>query len=62
MAESGFHLENTIPVLAVADVTASIRFYHSLGFTTDWQAGDTVAQVSRDRHPIMLQRRDAAPN
>src|SRR5947209_2332836 len=44
-------------VLAVTDVAASIRFYHSLGFKTDWEAGDVIASVSRDGRPIMLQRR-----
>ena len=59
-------VENTIPVLAVADVPASIRFYcDKLEFKLDWQ-GDAdpphIASVSRDGHPIMLQlRRPAAP-
>ena len=57
MADPGFHIENTVPVLGVADLVASIRFYHSLGFKTDWQT-PTIASVSRDDHPIMLQRRD----
>lgn len=58
MANSNYHIENTIPVLAVADLAVSIRFYQSLGFKIDWEAGDIIASVSRDRHPIMLQRRD----
>lgn len=52
------HIENTIPVLGVRDLVASIRFYRSLGFEVDWEAGETIGSVSRDRHPIMLQRRD----
>jgi predicted enzyme related to lactoylglutathione lyase len=55
-------VENTIPVLAVADVEASIRFYRDmLGFKFDWSGGgDTpqIASVSRDGHAIMIQRRD----
>lgn len=54
-------VENTIPVLAVADVPASIRFYlQTLDFKLDWGGeGDTahIASVSRDGHAIMLQRR-----
>ena len=61
MTESTCQIENTIPVLAVAEMAASLRFYQSLGFQIDWEAGKTIAQVSRDRHPIMLQRRDASP-
>src|SRR5262249_9163247 len=57
----GVTVENTIPVLAVADVRASIRFYcDNLDFKLDWQ-GDAdpphIASVSRDGHPIMLQLR-----
>jgi catechol 2,3-dioxygenase-like lactoylglutathione lyase family enzyme len=54
-------VENTIPVLAVADVPASIRFYcNVLDFKYDWAGeGDTpqIASVSRDGHAIMLQHR-----
>jgi len=57
-------VENTIPVLAVADVPASIHFYQrTLGFQRDWGGvGDTVhiAAVSRDGHAVMLQRRQPA--
>ena len=54
-------VENTIPVLAVSSVAASIRFYcEVLGFVRDW-GGDgelaDIASVSRDGHAIMLQRR-----
>jgi catechol 2,3-dioxygenase-like lactoylglutathione lyase family enzyme len=55
-------VENTIPVLAVAEVPASIRFYcEKVGFALDWSGdGDPplIASVSRDGHSIMLQRRD----
>src|SRR5437870_3335094 len=54
-------VENAIPVLAVTDVQASIRFYlEKLGFKLDWAGGadpPQIAQVSRDAHPIMLQCR-----
>jgi predicted enzyme related to lactoylglutathione lyase len=54
-------VENTIPVLAVANVEASIEFYRNvLDFQLDWQ-GDSqplyIASVSRDDHAIMLERR-----
>ena len=54
-------VENTIPVLAVADVPASIRFFcEILEFKLDW-CGEAdppqIASVSRDGHAIMLQRR-----
>lgn len=56
-------VENTIPVLAVSDVPASIRFYcERLGFKRDWGGeGNTpqIASVSRDGHAIMLQYRDS---
>jgi hypothetical protein len=55
-------IENTIPVLAVADVGASIGFYRDLlDFKHDWSGSadpPQIASVSRDGHPIMLQRRD----
>lgn len=51
-------VENTIPVLAVSDVDASIRFYvEVLGFKFDWRSGGNIASVSREGHAIMLQRR-----
>jgi predicted enzyme related to lactoylglutathione lyase len=57
-------VQNTVPVLAVKDVTASMRFYcEMLAFKLDW-AGSAdppqIASVSRDGHAIMLQRRDPA--
>ena len=58
MTDQTCQIENTIPVLGVRDLAASIRFYQSLGFKIDWEAGQIIASVSRDRHPIMLQRRD----
>ena len=55
-------VENTVPVLAVADVRASIGFYcESLDFTCDWTGSAEplfIASVSRDGHAIMLQRGD----
>src|SRR5438309_6865911 len=54
-------VENTIPVLAVADVAASIRFYcDMLDFQCDWTGSAEpllIASVARDGHAIMLQRR-----
>ena len=58
MSGPNWHVENTIPVLGVRDLAASTRFYLSLGFKLDWQAGEISVSVSRDRHPIMLQHRD----
>jgi catechol 2,3-dioxygenase-like lactoylglutathione lyase family enzyme len=53
-------VENTIPVLAVADVPASIRFYCDvLEFKLDWRGEadpPQIASVSRDGHAIMLQQ------
>jgi catechol 2,3-dioxygenase-like lactoylglutathione lyase family enzyme len=62
--ETGGDVENTIPVLAVSDLQASICFYRDvLGFKLDW-GGDTAASqivsVSRNGHAIMLHRREAA--
>jgi len=52
-------VENTIPVLAVADVQASIRFYCDvLDFQCDWTGSASplqISSVSRDGHAIMLQ-------
>lgn len=52
-------VENTIPVLAVADVAASVRFYcDMLDFRCDWTGSadpPLIASVSRDGHAIMLQ-------
>ena len=54
-------VENTIPVLAVADVRASISFYCDLlDFKCDWTGSAEplyIASVSRDGHAIMLERR-----
>jgi hypothetical protein len=57
-------VENTIPVLAVADVPTSIRFFcEILEFKVDW-CGEAdppqIASVSRDGHAIMLQHRPPA--
>jgi len=54
-------VENTVPVLAVADVRASIRFCcELLDFQCDWTGSSEplyIASVSRDGHAIMLERR-----
>lgn len=48
-------VENTIPVLPVNDMRASIRFYSdALGFDLEWNAG-AVCSVARDGHSMMLQ-------
>jgi predicted enzyme related to lactoylglutathione lyase len=56
-------VENTISVLAVADVAASMRFYCDLlDFQCDWTGSASpllIASVSRDGHAIMLQRRES---
>lgn len=47
-------VENTIPVLGVKDLDASIKFYtETLEFTLDWRA-DLLCSVSRDGCAIML--------
>jgi predicted lactoylglutathione lyase len=54
-------VENTIPVLRVKNLLRSKEFYRSkLGFQVDWgdSAGDTICQVSRDGHRIMLTEDD----
>jgi catechol 2,3-dioxygenase-like lactoylglutathione lyase family enzyme len=59
------NVENTIPVLRVKDVPASIRFYREvLGFSVDWGGGGEmahIASVSRNGHAIMMTRGEAAP-
>lgn len=54
--------ESAVPVLAVADVPTSVRFYcEVLGFDRDWGGEDGlehIASVSRDGHAIMLERRN----
>lgn len=51
-------IENTIPILNVADLAASCEFYESvLGFAKDWVAdvdGDKVAGISCDGSTIYL--------
>ncbi len=52
-------IENTIPVIPVADLNRSLRFYTGvLGFSLDWGGadGDAICSVSRDGHCIMLSR------
>ena len=47
-------IENSIPIVGVASVAASVEYYSSvLGFATDWNA-DSIAGVSRDGHSIYL--------
>ncbi|MCA9245805.1 MAG: VOC family protein [Planctomycetales bacterium] len=51
-------IENTIPVLAVADLERSIAFYQRvLGFNVEWHAGP-ICSVARDAGHIMLQERE----
>ena len=51
-------VENTIPVLGVKDLDASITFYtDTLGFKLDWRT-DKVCSVSRDGCAIMLSQDD----
>jgi uncharacterized glyoxalase superfamily protein PhnB len=51
-------IENTIPVLAVSDLTRSIDFYRRvLGFEVEWNAGH-ICSVAKDQCSIMLQARD----
>jgi catechol 2,3-dioxygenase-like lactoylglutathione lyase family enzyme len=51
-------VECIIPILNVADLTASIAFYtRVLGFKSDWNAG-SMASVSRDGRAIMLCQQD----
>ena len=51
-------IENTIPILNVSDMAASLKFYEdTLGFTRDWEAEvdrDRVAGISRDGCVIYL--------
>ena len=51
-------IENTIPILNVADMTMSRTFYErTLGFSTDWEAevdADKVVGISRDGCAIYL--------
>lgn len=55
-------VENTIPVLGVKDLQASINFYkEKLAFNLDWE-GDTVCSISKDGHAIMLSQSDTRNN
>jgi uncharacterized glyoxalase superfamily protein PhnB len=50
-------VECVIPILSVASIPASLRYYDRvLGFTVDWggEEGSEMASVSRDGHSIML--------
>lgn len=54
MNQSRGPVECTIPVLPVANMRSSQRFYiEVLGFKADW-SGEVVCSVSRDGHAIML--------
>lgn len=56
-AASSTAVECIIPILSVASVAASIRYYTGLlGFRLDWADGDDprMASVSRDGKAIML--------
>ena len=51
---SAVGVECIIPILNVASVTASLKFYTEvLGFKVDWADGP-MASVSREGHAIML--------
>lgn len=51
-------IENTIPIVNVSDMAASLAFYENiLGFSKDWEAVvdlDKVAGISRDGCAIYL--------
>jgi predicted enzyme related to lactoylglutathione lyase len=51
-------IENTIPIINVADLSTSLDFYrNTLGFSTDWEAevdADKIAGISRDGCAIYL--------
>jgi len=51
-------IENTIPILNVSDMTASLTYYADvLGFSKDWEAdigSDKVAGISRDGCALYL--------
>lgn len=47
-------IENLTPILRVANLEASRRYYsHTLGFTLEWDAGRMIS-VARDGKSIML--------
>jgi catechol 2,3-dioxygenase-like lactoylglutathione lyase family enzyme len=49
------HFEGSIPILAVRDLAASVRYYVDvLGFKMDWQELGAIAAVSRDRCEVFL--------
>ena len=57
--QSRRQVECAIPVLPVANLARSIRFYTvKLGFRLDWR-GRIVGSVSRDGRPIMLRQRNS---
>ena len=50
-------IENTIPVLAVSDLSRSIDFYRRvLGFEVEWNTG-VICSVGRDQRSILLEAR-----
>jgi catechol 2,3-dioxygenase-like lactoylglutathione lyase family enzyme len=52
---TGVRFENTVPILRVGSLQASIDYYvEVLGFVVDWHEPKSVASVSRDGHGIML--------
>lgn len=56
-------IENTIPVLLVKDLAASLKFYTDiLGFDVEWgsEEGDTMGSVSQNGCGIMLRQVAAA--
>ena len=47
-------IENTIPILSVSSLSASIDYYtNALGFNVDWTDG-SMASVSRDGHVLRV--------
>ena len=53
-------VENSIPVLGVRGLAASVAFYRDvLGFEVEWNAGE-ICSVARDGCSIMLQVRPDA--
>ena len=51
-------VECIIPILRVAQLERSVRYYVDvLGFKVDWE-GEAMASVSRDGHAIMLSEGD----
>lgn len=49
------YIENSVPILRVEDLKASLAFYTGvLGFKQDWLVEGVMGAVSRDRASLML--------